>query len=80
VRLGADVNGRDDGGERTLHCAATEGHVDAVRALVDWGQTWKITRLSGPMEYIVVLVTSYFRYLASAPKKHWLAGAVAPAL
>jgi hypothetical protein len=23
------------------------------------------------MEYIVVLVTSYFRYLASAPKVHW---------
>jgi hypothetical protein len=24
------------------------------------------------MEYIVVLVTSCFRYLASAPKVHWL--------
>jgi hypothetical protein len=29
------------------------------------------------MEYIVVLETSYFRYLASAPKVHWQAGAVA---
>jgi hypothetical protein len=29
------------------------------------------------MEYIVV--TSYFRNLASAPKVHWLAGAGAPA-
>jgi hypothetical protein len=28
----------------------------------------------------VVLVTSYFRYLASAPKVHWQAGAAAPAL
>jgi hypothetical protein len=27
------------------------------------------------MEYIVVLVTSCFRYLASAPKVHWQAGA-----
>jgi hypothetical protein len=27
------------------------------------------------MEHIVVLVTSYFRYLASAPKVHWQAGA-----
>jgi hypothetical protein len=27
------------------------------------------------MEYIAVLVTSYFRYLASAPKVHWQAGA-----
>jgi hypothetical protein len=32
------------------------------------------------MEYIVVLVSSYFRYLASAPKVHWQAGAEAPAL
>jgi hypothetical protein len=32
------------------------------------------------MEYIVVLVTSYFRYLASAPKVHWRARAEAPAL
>jgi hypothetical protein len=32
------------------------------------------------MEYIVVLVTSYFRCLASAPKLRWLAGAGAPAL
>jgi hypothetical protein len=39
------------------------------------------------MEYIVVLVTSYFRYLSSAPKVHWQGaeasrprpGAVAPA-
>jgi hypothetical protein len=28
----------------------------------------------------VVLVTSCFRYLASAPKVHWQAGAVAPGL
>jgi hypothetical protein len=27
-----------------------------------------------------VLVTSYFRYLATAPKVHWQAGAGAPAL
>jgi hypothetical protein len=27
-----------------------------------------------------VLGTSYFRYLASAPKVHWQAGAEAPAL
>jgi hypothetical protein len=32
------------------------------------------------MEYIVVVVTSYFRSLASAPKVHWQAGAEAPAL
>jgi hypothetical protein len=32
------------------------------------------------MEYIVVLVTSYFRYLASASKEHWQAGAEAPTL
>jgi hypothetical protein len=32
------------------------------------------------MKYIVVLVTSCFRYLASAPKVHWQAGAEAPAL
>jgi hypothetical protein len=32
------------------------------------------------MEYFVVLVTYYFRYLASAPKVHWRAGAGAPAL
>ena len=32
------------------------------------------SRLWGPMEYSVVLVTSYFRYLASAPKVHWQAG------
>jgi hypothetical protein len=31
------------------------------------------------MEHIAVLVTSYFRYLARAPKVHW-AGAAAPAL
>ena len=31
------------------------------------------------MEYIVVLVTPYFRYLASAPKVHLQAGAAAPA-
>jgi hypothetical protein len=31
------------------------------------------------MEYIVMLVTSYFRHLASAPKVHWQAGAEAPA-
>jgi hypothetical protein len=31
------------------------------------------------MEYIAVLVTSYFRYPASAPKVHWQAGAEAPA-
>jgi hypothetical protein len=28
---------------------------------------------------MAVLVTSYFRYLASAPKVHWQAGAEAPA-
>jgi hypothetical protein len=28
----------------------------------------------------VVVVTSVFRYLASAPKVHWQAGAAAPAL
>ena len=28
----------------------------------------------------MVLVTPYFRYLASAPKVHWQAGAAAPAL
>jgi hypothetical protein len=32
------------------------------------------------MEYIVVLVTSYFRDLASASKAHWQVGAEAPAL
>ena len=31
------------------------------------------------MECIVVLVTSYFRFLASAPKVDWQAGAEAPA-
>jgi hypothetical protein len=31
------------------------------------------------MEYVVVLVTSYVRYLASAPKVRWRAGAEAPA-
>jgi hypothetical protein len=31
------------------------------------------------MEHIVVLVTSYFRHLASAPKVHWQAGAAAHA-
>jgi hypothetical protein len=31
------------------------------------------------MEYIVVLGTSYFRYLGSAPKVHWQAAAEAPA-
>jgi hypothetical protein len=30
------------------------------------------------MEDIVVLVPSHFRQLASAPKVHWLAEAVAP--
>ena len=34
---------------------------------------------SHAMEYIVVLVTSYFRYLASALKEHWQAVAEAPA-
>jgi hypothetical protein len=38
------------------------------------------TLVEGPMEYIVVLVTSYFRHLASAPKVHWQAGAGTPAL
>jgi hypothetical protein len=32
------------------------------------------------MEYVVVLETSYFRYLASAPKVRWRARAGAPAL
>jgi hypothetical protein len=33
---------------------------------------WKLSRLlSGTHEYFVVLVTSCFRYLASAPKVHW---------
>jgi hypothetical protein len=32
------------------------------------------------MEYIVVLETSCFRHLASAPEVHWQAGAGAPAL
>jgi hypothetical protein len=29
------------------------------------------TLVLGPMEYIVMLVTSYFRYLASAAEVHW---------
>ena len=32
------------------------------------------------MEYFVVLGTSYFRYLASAPEVRWRARAGAPAL
>jgi hypothetical protein len=32
------------------------------------------------MEYIVVLVTPYFRFLAGAPRVHWRAGAVASVL
>jgi hypothetical protein len=35
------------------------------------------TRVVGPMEYIVVLVTSGFRYLVGAPKVRWQAGAEA---
>jgi hypothetical protein len=38
------------------------------------------TLVQGPVEYIVVLVASYFRFLASAPKVRWRARAAAPAL
>jgi hypothetical protein len=41
----------------------------------------KITPLvSFPHDKGVVMMTFYFRYLASAPKVHWQAGAEAPAL
>jgi hypothetical protein len=42
----------------------------------------KFSRLSsrGTHEHFVVLVTPYFRYLASAPQVHWQTGAGAPAL
>jgi hypothetical protein len=59
--------------------------LEGSRGLVpicELGLRWKFfdSRVWGPPEHIAVLVTSYFRYLASAPKVHWQAGAGAPAL
>jgi ankyrin repeat protein len=36
VAEGVDVNVQDDEGWRPLHAAAQEGHVDAVRVLVEF--------------------------------------------
>ena len=59
--------------------------LEGSRGLVpicELGFRWKFfdSRVWGPPEHIAVLVTSYFRYLASALKVHWQAGAGAPAL